>query len=197
MAVIPSRHVRLKDDRQVTLRSAQPEDAAAIRDLVAEVFNSSPFLLTEPDEFTATVEEERDWIQGFITAPGRLLLVAESKAIRPDLLGILDFRNHDSRRRIAHTGLMGMSVRSDCRSLGLGSLLLNELIEWARQVNFLNRIELSVIEGNDTAVKLYRKFGFIEEGRKRAAIHLGGGRYVDEILMACFVRQSASAMEPN
>ncbi len=55
-------------------------------------------------------------------------------------------------------------------------------IEWARDVG-VRRLKLGVFETNERALALYRKLGFVEEGRLKGEVVLDG-KPVDEILMA-------------
>jgi putative acetyltransferase len=45
------------------------------------------------------------------------------------------------------------------------------------------RLELTVFADNDRAIALYRRFGFVEEGRHRG-FAMRDGRYVDALAMA-------------
>jgi putative acetyltransferase len=47
----------------------------------------------------------------------------------------------------------------------------------------VSRIELLVFERNEAAIHLYRKFGFVVEGRRRKAI-FRDGKYLDDLMMA-------------
>jgi RimJ/RimL family protein N-acetyltransferase len=175
--------IHLKDGTEVTVRSARTDDAAAIMEMVSGVFKSSPYLLTEPDEFTVTLEQEKGWVEGFLPSPNSVLLVAE---IDGRLVGILDFKG-GHRRRIAHSGMIGTSVREAYRGRSVGSVLMDALIEWAKGTGTVEKLELLVFADNEHAMALYKKMGFQEEGRKHKAIRLSDGRYLDELLMARFV----------
>ncbi|KAL0580102.1 hypothetical protein V5O48_001878 [Marasmius crinis-equi] len=52
----------------------------------------------------------------------------------------------------------------------------------------LHRISLGVLGGNDVALKLYKKTGFVEEGRRREAFWLDG-EWRDNILMSILERE--------
>jgi RimJ/RimL family protein N-acetyltransferase len=60
--------------------------------------------------------------------------------------------------------------------------MLAETLAAAREAGF-TRIELTVYDTNAAAIALYRKHGFIEEGRKRRARVLDG-RVDDMVCMA-------------
>lgn len=74
-------------------------------------------------------------------------------------------------------------VDSDYHSKGIGSLLMKELINLLDNIIKLKRLELQVFADNKKAIKLYRKFGFVEEGvQKYSAIK--NDVYTDELMMA-------------
>lgn len=59
----------LHDGRECTLRSAEPEDAAALADYLNQVFGESPYLSRGAGEWTQTVEKETAWIEGKLADP--------------------------------------------------------------------------------------------------------------------------------
>lgn len=180
MSEYSAKTYRLKDNREITVRSARADDALALMEMVAGIFKSSSYLLTEPDEFNVTIEQERSWIESFISPPNNVLLLADFRG-RP--IGILDFQA-GHRRRISHSGVIGTSVREEFRGQGVGSALISALMDWAKQHGKVERLELLVFADNAPAIGLYKKMGFIEEGRKKKALKLSDGRYFDELLMA-------------
>lgn len=71
------------------------------------------------------------------------------------------------------------------RDRGIGSEVMKMAIECAFYRLNLRRISLGVIEGNDRAMALYRKFGFKTEGVEREAIYDTRRRqYINNIKMA-------------
>ena len=119
-----------------------------------------------------------------IAHPDQLLILA---FLEDKLIGNLDF-HIGKRKRLAHGGGFGMSVHPDFRGLGVGKALLGQLIQWAEANPRLERVELNVLASNQAAIGLYKKLGFIEEGRKVDAIKYDDGRYVDDLQMVRFVR---------
>lgn len=83
-----------------------------------------------------------------------------------------------------------MVVREDWQGRGVGTALMRAAIDLAERWLQLRRLELTVYPDNEPAIRLYRKFGFVEEGRMRGyAFRDGGyafrdGAYADAILMA-------------
>ncbi len=80
----------------------------------------------------------------------------------------------------------------DAQGMGLAKeaslLLLNHAF---RKLN-LNRIELGVHEDNEGAIALYRRLGFVEEGRLRKAL-LRNGAYRDIVVMGLLADDFISA----
>jgi RimJ/RimL family protein N-acetyltransferase len=62
-------------------------------------------------------------------------------------------------------GEIGMAIVREWRGRGVGSALLAAAIEWARGRG-LHKLSLGVFPHNTAAIALYRKFGFVEEGRR-------------------------------
>lgn len=58
-----------------------------------------------------------------------------------------------------------LSVAGDVRGLGLGKKLMVAVFECAKQ-NGHSRVYLTTSNGQETAIKLYRKMGFKEVGRE-------------------------------
>jgi ribosomal protein S18 acetylase RimI-like enzyme len=79
-------------------------------------------------------------------------------------------------------GEIGMAVARDWRGRGVGSALLTAAIEWARERG-LHKLSLSVFAHNAAAIALYRKFGFVEEGRRVKQYRRASGELWDAIDM--------------
>ena len=85
----------------------------------------------------------------------------------------------------AHVATLGIAVAADHRGRGVGTALMTEAFAWARGAG-VEKIVLSVYPHNAGAIALYRKFGFIDEGRLARQSHKSSG-YEDEVLMSCWL----------
>lgn len=61
-------------------------------------------------------------------------------------------------------GELGMAIAREWRGRGVGSALMEAAIDWAREQG-LHKLSLGVWPHNAAAIALYRKYGFVEEGR--------------------------------
>jgi len=89
----------------------------------------------------------------------------------------------NANHRIRHSGSIGIMIHKAYQNKGVGTTLMNALIDVADNWLMLVRIELTVLEDNERAINLYEKFGFEKEGIKRLAV-IRKGKYENEYLMA-------------
>jgi len=79
-------------------------------------------------------------------------------------------------------GEIGMLVAREWRGRGVGSALLAAAIEWARERG-LHKLSLGVFAHNAAGLALYRKYGFVEEGRRVKHYRRQSGELWDTIEM--------------
>lgn len=79
-------------------------------------------------------------------------------------------------------GEIGMLVDRGWRGRGVGSALLQAAIDLARDRG-LHKLSLEVFPGNVAAIALYRKFGFVDEGRRSRHYRRASGEIWDSIMM--------------
>ena len=153
------------------VRRARVDDAAAAARLVADVAAEERWIGTEPP-----VDEEA-WAARFrdtVAAGTDVVLVAEAGR---DLVGNLGLHFH----RIGPPTL-GMSVAREWRGRGVGARLVEAAIEAAHAAGAY-KIALEVFPHNEAALALYRKFGFVEEGRLRKHYRRRNGVLWDAVVM--------------
>jgi RimJ/RimL family protein N-acetyltransferase len=131
----------------------------------------------------AAIAEERD---GIATEPPVDL---EARAASWTLEGTLVAVDGDEILGSVHVqpsrhgfGELGMAVTQEWRGQGVGSALLAAAIDWARE-NGLHKLSLVVFAHNAAAISLYRKFGFVEEGRRLKHYRRSSGELWDSIEM--------------
>ena len=129
------------------------------------------------DRLILTSQEVRQQLQD-ADPRTEVYLVAEVEGV---IVGEANFRK-GSHAKNAHTGDLWIVVRKDHRGQGVGEALLRTGIDWARSVG-IRKLKLRVFATNEGAQRLYRKLGFVEEGRLRDEVMIEG-RLVDDVLMA-------------
>ncbi|HEU4965023.1 MAG TPA: GNAT family N-acetyltransferase [Bacilli bacterium] len=168
-----------KNGQTVTLRPARPEDAPTLVKKIARVVREGSFL--EEDESTlSTSREEAEEIRK-MRREGSMYTVAvvDGEVVGAAMLkrGQLEMHRHTCDYRIW--------IGPNYRGLGIGKRFMLYSIDWAR-AHGLRKFCLDVFSNNERAIDLYKKYGFIVEGRRRDQYFLEG-RYVDEIFMSLFL----------
>ncbi len=77
---------------------------------------------------------------------------------------------------------LSVSVKASHRNLGIGTRLM-EIAENFCKEKKMHRLELEVFARNSKAIELYRRLGYVEEGRKNNAVQTGSG-FDDIVFMA-------------
>lgn len=87
----------------------------------------------------------------------------------------------------AHVVELTLVVHEGHRGRGVGRMLMEALVAWARASAHVETIELRVRASNARAIGLYEKLGFVEEGRFKNRIKLGPETYLDDLAMGMWV----------
>lgn len=148
----------------------QPSDATRYRALMLEAYALAA------DAFTSTPQEraaEPDawWVKRITHAHSVVLGAFEGQ----ELIGTvaLEFSAKPKTQHKAH--VLGMYVMPAFRATGAGRALLDGLITLAGQRPGIQVLNLTVTEGNDAAVNLYRSAGFEPFGTEPMAIRTPSG----------------------
>ena len=107
-------------------------------------------------------------------------------------VGMLGLHTHPDLPRLRHSATLGMAVRDDWQGKGVGTALVGAAVELADRWMGLTRLELHVYPDNEPALRLYRKFGFEEEGTLRQA-SLRDGSSQDVLVRGRLSRRTSEA----
>ncbi len=113
--------------------------------------------------------------------PGLFSLVACVE--NDEIVGEASLRTFPNALRRRHVGAIGMAVRDDWHGKGVGTALMQAIVDLADNWFNLTRLELEVYTDNETAVHLYKKFGFQIEGTL-VDFAFRDGQYVGAYTMA-------------
>ena len=173
-----SHEVQVKDGRILILRSPVIEDAEKMIDYMNAIGGESDNLLRGPNEFELTKEQETDRIIKDNNDPNTYMIIG---TINGHIASVAQIQSSD-RKRIAHNAELAISVKKEYWRCGVGTAVMQELINHAKELGTIRNISLGVKAGNANAMKLYEKFGFERTGIHRDFFNVNGV-YDDEILM--------------
>ena len=172
---------------EISIRSAEPEDAEAIHEILRcpRVVANTLQLPWRPLDFTRQRFTMRQGADGHT-----LVAVVDRRVVGQ--LGV-ETRQNPRRRDV---GTFGMAVHDDFQGRGVGSALMGAMVDLADNWLGLRRIEMEVWADNAAAVHLYQRFGFEVEGTGRQYARRAG-ELVDAYFMARLRSANRHTLHPT
>ena len=167
----------LKDNTIVDIREALPSDASKLIEYFKQVGNETTYLIMDQTGLKLTVEEEEVYLKKANDSVNTKYFLAISKG---KIIGEVALRGHDSPKTKHNTDL-GITVLKEYWHKGLGSILIDYAVNYARITTEIKNIYLEVRADNESAIKLYEKHGFVRVGKMPDKIYLDG-KYIDELV---------------
>ena len=146
----------------ISLQLIDPANAAVFKDIRLRALQDSPtaFSAKYADEAKLTDSDWLDRAAQWSKDKSAAYLAIDSGAPVGIAAGILDGNNP------LHANLMSMWVAPTHRRLGIGRILVDAIISWARVHNVLH-LHLMVTSNNDRAMQFYQRLGFTRTGRSQ------------------------------
>lgn len=170
--------LEIKSQKTVTIRQAQIDDAENLLNCIKTYVPQSDCIPKLAQEIKLTIDEEKEWINHFLISENSLLLIAESDN---EIVANIDLTGN-RRKIMEHTAVVGMGMLKEWRNLGLGTVLLNWAIDWAKENPILELLWLQVYTENELGLALYHKMGFEETGIIKNFFKQDG-KYFDNLIM--------------
>lgn len=170
----------LKDGRTAVLRTAQIADAAEMLAFRIKSLGQTDYLMQYPEEMADyTIEKQLNFINRMIESPNDKMftVIVDGKIAGT---GQVSF---NTRIKTRHKAGIGIALLKEYWGLGIGSAIFTEIIKSAQSRDGVELLELEVIEGNERAIALYKKFGFETVAEIPDAIRLKDGRMLKLITM--------------
>lgn len=169
---------KLKNGQEVILREADKGDAKELIDFYNFVGGETDFLSFGKNEFKVTLEYEEGYLEKLRKEENSILILA---VIEGRIIGGASI-NSDQKRRHKHVGTLGIVIKKEFCGMGLGRLLIEYLIEWAKSNGITKKITLITRCDNYNAIELYKKLGFETEGVLKNE-NYESGKYYDCLTM--------------
>lgn len=164
---------------ELLIREAEPSDAAELVTFLNRVSVETDFTSLDRNGILLTDTEMELFLDKQARSENQISLLA---LLNDEIAGLVNI-TADQRKRVRHIGDFFIVIGKEYWNNGLGSLLLEEVVEWAQASGILRRLQLTVQTRNQAAVHLYQKNGFVIEGRQERGAYIGEGEFIDVYLM--------------
>jgi putative acetyltransferase len=154
------------------VRPPKPDDVEDMYQLFRHPLVARTTLQMPTQQIQLSVERMKS------SRPGLYRYVAELDGRAIGMVTLFHFQNP----RRHHAASLGMSVHPDYWNRGVGSALMEAVIDLADNWLNLKRVELEVNVDNPAGVRLYEKYGFEVEATLRYHTY-GDGRWADSYSM--------------
>lgn len=166
--------VTLSNGQAACLSWLEEKDLLELVEVLNRVIREKTYLLM--DQEITDLNSEREWFQKSREA-GRRILVAK---VDSKLVGAVSMSVFKGKQ--AHVAQFGIYIAKVFRNRGLGTILINELIDVARESG-VEVIQISAFSTNKRAVHVYRKCGFKECGKLTHDVKFTDGTYANRIMV--------------
>jgi ribosomal protein S18 acetylase RimI-like enzyme len=164
-----------------SIRLAKPEDANVLAEAQREIAKTPRLLASRPEELKD--ENFREKIISLSQNDSGIYVVMEKDG---SIVGQATLEPHKL-AVTSHVVFLTIAIHIGHQGMGLGKMLMQYLIDWAKYNPKIEKFELQVRSSNTRAISLYKNLGFVEEGRKIKRLKYGENEYVDDIYMAMWV----------
>lgn len=165
----------------ITIERARPEDAEAIIAFMDLVGGETDNLTFGSEGLPVSAAQEAEFIREKNSSARNALFTAKRDGKIVGEASIEAFS-----RRIAHRAEFGVSVAKAEWGLGIGSKLLERVIQHAKE-HQIEIIELEVRSDNERAIHLYEKYGFVKIGVYPGFFKMDG-QYISFDLMNLYLQ---------
>lgn len=149
----------LKNNQIVTFNHPDVKDAEKIINYMQQIGNESDFLSFGSEGPQLSIEDEINIIKNMKNNKSFMIVFHISN----EIAGIVTFSINETRKRMYHFGILGISCLEKFWNIGLGTLMMSTFLKEAKNRN-IKKINLEVRSDNKVAINLYKKFNFLEEG---------------------------------
>lgn len=168
-----------KKNTDIQIRYPQLSDAEKMCEYINILSKEETFISFQGKEIS--LAEEKKYVEDLVKKIEENSAVTLLAFSNTQLIGVSDL--HMKEDANAHEGVFGISITKDFRGEGIGTLLMELVLDEAvRTIERLKIITLGVFANNPLAIKMYEKFGFVETGRIPEGI-FHRGQYVDHVYM--------------
>ena len=167
---------------EVKIERASGANAAEVLALLKIVGGETDNLSFGSDGLPVSEEDERKFLERTASSDREAFFVAR---LGKELVGTAHYTAFE-RARMAHRGEIGICVKKSEWGKGIGSMLMNTLLDFAKNTAHSEIVSLEVRCDNAGAINLYKKFGFEKIGQFKGFFKIDGKLIDFDIMQKIF-----------
>lgn len=167
-----------------TIEKAKVSDAEAVLEYLKQVGGETDNLTFGEEGLPFSVEDEEKYIESIQNSKSDVMFLAKCDG---KIIADASFSSVE-RERVKHRGEISMTVLKAYWGNGIGSKLMEKLIDFAKNEAGCEIVHLQVRSDNKRAIELYKKYGFEKIGQFKGYLKING-EYVDCDLMNLYIKE--------
>ena len=176
----------------LTIDRPTADDAAEILELMKVIGSESDNLTFDGRGMQVSEEEERKILESRLHSNREAFFVAR---LEGRIVGMAHYTAL-VKERMAHRGTIGICIRKSAWGRGIGTSLMERLLDFARNTAGSEIASLEVRCDNAGAIRLYEKMGFKKIGTFRGFFKIKG-KLVDFHIMQKFLQEAPGLPSPT
>lgn len=173
----------LPSGKECILQSPTEENAKELLEHLKQTSGETNNILRYQEEVTITEDEERAFLKGILESDNSIMV---SAIVDGEIAGNAGLSPVGQFIKYSHRCSFGISVKKRYWGQGIGSILIDCIINSAKQAGF-EQIELTVVADNEKAQNLYKKKGFEEFGKLKNFFRYKDGAHNDGVYMVKYL----------
>ena len=155
--IFDEQKIILKDGTTAILKTPEIKDAEMLLNSIKTASSETEFLSrTIEDWENVTVESEEKFIRNVRESQNTLFIACYVDGV---IAGNCDI-TFKTGSKTSHIATVGIALQKKYWNIGIGSAMFKELMKAAEEHKGTEIVDLEMIEGNNRAKALYKKFGF-------------------------------------
>ena len=178
--IFEEKKVILKNGMEPVLKTPEIEDAEMLLNSIKTSSGETEFLSRTIDDWeSVTVESEEKFIHNVRESQNTLFIACYVDGV---IAGNCDI-TFKTGSKTSHRATVGIALQKKYWNIGIGSAMFKELVKAADEHKGTEIVDLEMIEGNNRAKALYKKFGFQVISVEPKFFKLKDGTYQDLVYM--------------
>ena len=155
---------------EIIIEKATAADAEAILEFCRKCGSETDNLSFGAEGIPVSIEKEAAFLESVENSDTAVFFVAKAGS---EIVGTANYSAF-TKKRMAHRGEFGISVRESFWNRGIGTGLLKKILDFAKNTAGSEIVSLEVRSDNKAAIHLYEKFGFQKIGTFKGYFKING-----------------------